>query len=147
MNDGAARGRASGDTHPAEGSATGRASGDAHPAEGTATGRASVMEGAERASGDVLEDNITWLRESLAGEEDASRRSDAETLLTVASELRKQPAKKALRQIAKELQVHQKDRRMNELYEAVLARVRERVDELRKQSPEIPRPLKVGQGF
>ena len=121
MNDGAARGSI---TEDAE-----HASGDLHPAEG-------VREDAERASGDILAENITWLREAVAGEQDASRRSDAETLLSVASKLRKQPAKNALRQIAKELQVHQKARRMNDLYEAVLVRVGERVDELRKQSQE-----------
>ena len=84
-----------------DGAATRGASGDAHPAEG-------VTEDAERASGDVLAENITWLRESLAEEKDASRRSEAETLLSVASELKKQPSKNALRQIAKELQVQQK---------------------------------------
>ena len=108
----------SGDTHPAE-----HASGDLHPAEG-------VREDAEGASGDILAEYITWLRESLAGEKDASRRSDAETLLSVASKLSKQPSKNALRQIAKELEVHQKDRRMNEIYDAALARVGDRVDEL-----------------
>ena len=77
-----------------DGAATGRASGDPHPAEG-------VREDAERASGDVLAENITWLREALAGEKDISRRSDAETLLSVASKLTKQPSKNALRQIAK----------------------------------------------
>ena len=82
-----------------DGAATRGASGDAHPAEG-------VTEDAERVSGDVLAENITWLRESLAEEKDASRRSEAETLLSVASELKKQPSKIALRQIAKELQVH-----------------------------------------
>ena len=113
-----------------DGAATGGASGDPHPAE-------EVREDAERASGDVWAENITWLRESLAEEKDASRRSEAETLLSVASELKKQPSKIALRQIAKELQVHQKDRRMSELYDAVLARVGDRVDELRTQSQEI----------
>ena len=54
-----------------DGAATGRASGDPHPAEG-------VREDAERASGDVLAENITWLREALAGEKYISRRSDAE---------------------------------------------------------------------
>ena len=78
----------------------------------------------------VLAENITWLRESLAGEEDAGRRSDAETLLSLATQLTKQPSKNALRHIAKELQVHQKDRRMSELYDAVLARVGDHVDEL-----------------
>ena len=83
-----------------------------------------------------MAENITWLKESLEGEEDAGRRSDAETLLSVASKLTKKPSKDALRQIAKELQVHQKDRRMSELYDAVQPRVRDRVDELRKQSQE-----------
>ena len=77
-----------------DGAATRGASGDAHLAEG-------VTEDAERASGDVLAENITWLKESLAEEKDASRRSEAETLLSVASELKKQPSKNALRQIAK----------------------------------------------
>ena len=87
-------------------------------------------------AGEALAANITWLTELLAGEEDASRRSEAETLLNVASKLTKQPSKTVLRQIAKELQVHQKDRRMNEIYDAALARVGDRVDELRKQSQE-----------
>ena len=85
---------------------------------------------------EALAANITWLTELLAGEEDASRRSEAEALLNVASKLRKQPAKTALRQIAKELQVHQKDRCVKEIYDAALARVGDRVEELRKQSQE-----------
>ena len=83
-----------------------------------------------------MAENMTWLKESLEGEEDAGRRSDAELLLSVASKLTKQPSKNVLRQIAKYLHVHQKDRRMSELYDAVQARVRDRVDELRKQSQE-----------
>ena len=83
-----------------------------------------------------MAENITWLKESLEGEEDAGRRSDAELLLGVASKLAKQPSNNVLRQIAKDLHVHQKDRRMTELYDAVQARVRDRVDELRKQSHE-----------
>ena len=78
----------------------------------------------------VLAENITWLRESMAGEEDADHRSDAETLMSVVTKLTNQPSKNVLRQIAKAMQVHQKDRRMSELYDAVLARVGDRVDEL-----------------
>ena len=85
---------------------------------------------------EALAANITWLTELLAGEQDASRRSEVEALLNVASKLTKQPAKTVVRQIAKELQVHQKDRRMNEVYDAALARVGDRVEELRKQSQE-----------
>ena len=91
----------------------------------------------------VLAENITWLRESLAGEEDAGRRSDAETLLSVASKLTKQPSQNVLRGIAAELQVHQTDRRTRELYDVVLARVGDRADELRKQSQlRLPRVCK-----
>ena len=49
----------------------------------------------------ILAENITWLRESLPREEDAGRRSDAEALLSVATQLTKRPSKNALRQIAK----------------------------------------------
>ena len=48
-----------------------------------------------------MAENITWLKESLEGEEDAGRRSDAELLLSVASKLTKQPSKNVLRHIAK----------------------------------------------
>ena len=85
---------------------------------------------------EALAANVTWLTEFLAGDIDASRRSEAEALLKTASKLTKQPSKTVLRQIAKELQVHQKDRRVNEIYDAALARVGDRVDELRKQSQE-----------
>ena len=85
---------------------------------------------------EALAANVTWLTEFLAGDIDASRRSEAEALLKTASKLTKQPSKTVLRQIAKELQVHQKDRRTNEIYDAALARVGDRVDELRKQSQE-----------
>ena len=87
-------------------------------------------------SGHGLAESVAWLTGAVVAEEDADRRRAMHELLAVMPKLTQLPSKAALRQVARDLQVRQKDVRMTELYDAVLARVRERTEELRKQGQE-----------
>ena len=87
-------------------------------------------------SGHVLAESVAWLNGAVVAEEDVDRRRAMLGLLAVVPKLTQQPSRAAVQQVARDLQVRQHDVRKKELYDAVLARVRERTDELRKQDQE-----------
>ena len=84
----------------------------------------------------VASATTSWLRKALEEELDGERRNAMQQLLDIASKLVRQPRTPVLRQVARELEVRQKDRPMRELYGAVLARVEERAEEFRQAGQE-----------
>jgi len=100
------------------------------------TSQGIASEALQLAARRPLNETMVWLIGAFKDEGNSERRAAIDNLLTIACKLKQQPSKNVLRSMARDLKVHRMDRPMNELYDAVLSKVEERVDDLRTNSQE-----------